>query len=1170
MRKVTMYSFVALSAFAVLVGLVLLQRTGAGANATAAATGPALGAEADPMALSISDLDVSEGKDASRLAQRPAQAANAFIPADPPTATLITIGQADIDGMAVISGAAGAVDPGTPVYVAGLDTGMITSTMSGGDGSFQTTFFAPPGAWIQVKHGGEGLRDPPIEGGEADVSWLNVLPGTIVRASIPAAPEGDLPFALAGSFNAEGGTTEWMVQGYVVTQTVGSDTRLVVSGTVRATAATFTSGTTISNEHVFGSLRLVRFFDQHGRRVPVNGVFASTFKTPTGLPISREVMRVSPIDGPVTVTDWTYAGGHTMAGVLSATLDIPASTPSGHYRPRLWLVEKGIPMGPGRFYTRMGVNLGHYLPMVRVGDPQPPRLTWVALNNTFSNATRGTVAHQDKERFGLQPHIITQADVFIIPRLDARTGEPIVYRLEPFLPMVSMADRSIPGQPQIPFQLPSGSLEVQVAHPDGSVVSLGPRQFQQSTSRSPSNREGKVYDIGGGRIDDMYQLTTLDDSFGYTFEQYGHHVITMTGTVEDIWGNVYQGEGTFDVHVARALKLDPGQLPTTPYVVGDAFSPGLQVYPPVPAGVQIRLLHLTNSNPVSATEHTVTGTANAFGYFQPPVGTAITMATPGEFRVDVLAVYDAGDGTLWMGSATWGNVVEGPVPSIVAHGRRGRDLVGPWNLQWFFHDDLPKVNALHSMYPYWSGDVLWGRSTDNLDGGDAIIPAVTIQDVGGGGIESFIQDRWNNKVHSSLAEGLSFTMRVANAELPLFSTTSDGNDLFWSPDLIDHYGYAYRTSERPGVRLHETISEDALGIAYWRFDAEFGGQAGFEGDLPHDLKWEFGGAVFRVLSETNPINEYAVYGSLWVLVPDSDPLGARVTAPFSGTTGALPGGPILTLKGQDVHLFFMPKGVQPGDVLEMGDSFSFAGHVGPPLNSHVTVTVTDPDGVVAQTFDGYANKIGWFYDPSTDLFVDKPGVWTVHVHVEQDSSIPSGGTPAGNNTGGVLGSADGRYHFYVVEPGSARLGVTSPQPGYLSWPMGGISGEPITVTTVPITVPIPAGLANAVVSYTIRMPGFILEEGTLTPAGSTFTIVYDPLALHQDFPNLDLKAKDASVPGLTDPVLITFLLSGEQGGQRVHRAGTVFLDGDEVHTLALTPDQRVYLPVVLRDHAGEP
>jgi hypothetical protein len=117
------------------------------------------------------------------------------------------------------------------------------------------------------------------------------------------------------------------------------------------------------------------------------------------------------------------------------------------------------------------------------------------------------------------------------------------------------------------------------------------------------------------------------------------------------------------------------------------------------------------------------------------------------------------------------------------------------------------------------------------------------------------------------------------------------------------------------------------------------------------------------------------------------------------------------------------------------------------------------------------------------------------------------------------------------------------------------------VTAVPITVPVPSGLANAAVSYTIRMPGFILDEGTVTPSGDSFTLVFDPLALHQDFPNLDLTAKDANVPGLTDSVLITFLLSGERGGQKLYQAGAVFLDGDEVQT----PGTRsVYVPLVLR------
>jgi hypothetical protein len=210
--------------------------------------------------------------------------------------------------------------------------------------------------------------------------------------------------------------------------------------------------------------------------------------------------------------------------------------------------------------------------------------------------------------------------------------------------------------------------------------------------------------------------------------------------------------------------------------------------------------------------------------------------------------------------------------------------------------------------------------------------------------------------------------------------------------------------------------------------------------------------------------------------------------------------------------------------------------------------------------------VGWYYNPGHDFVVDEPGVWTVQVHVAHNEVVPSTGlAPSTHNTGGVLGSLDGRYHFYVVEKDSSRLSVVSPQPGYLTWPTDPVTLRPITVTAVPITVSIPSGLTNVVVSYTVRMPGFILEEGTFTPSGNTFTITYDPLALHQDFPNLDLIAKDANQPGLADPVLIAFLLSGEKDGQEVHRAGAVFLNGEEVQMPETTVNHFVYLPLILRD-----
>ena len=196
------------------------------------------------------------------------------------------------------------------------------------------------------------------------------------------------------------------------------------------------------------------------------------------------------------------------------------------------------------------------------------------------------------------------------------------------------------------------------------------------------------------------------------------------------------------------------------------------------------------------------------------------------------------------------------------------------------------------------------------------------------------------------------------------------------------------------------------------------------------------GAVLRAISETNPISEYAIYSSLWVLLPFEDNVGARITPPFRGA-GVLDGGPIMTITvgGVDtpIDMLFLPKAVRPGDVLEVGDVVAFSGHVGPPLDSRVSVTVTSPSNVV-RAASWHANKVGWLYDPTFDLLADEAGRWTVDVYVEHDRPyIGNGATPSSHNTGTVMGTS-GRYEFYVVEPGSEPLHISAPDPGWIAWP----------------------------------------------------------------------------------------------------------------------------------------
>lgn len=199
-----------------------------------------------------------------------------------------------------------------------------------------------------------------------------------------------------------------------------------------------------------------------------------------------------------------------------------------------------------------------------------------------------------------------------------------------------------------------------------------------------------------------------------------------------------------------------------------------------------------------------------------------------------------------------------------------------------------------------------------------------------------------------------------------------------------------------------------------------------------------------------------------------------------------------------------------------------------------------------------ANKIGWVYDPGFDFPAEEPGRWTVDVAVHHDRPyIGNGVIPLSHNTGTVLGTS-GPYEFYVVAPDSPRLSVYAPQPGFINWPDQQI--EPIVIQG--LTPP-----GTTAVHYTIHDKGIVMGQGSLTPdAGGHFSLTYDAVALHDDFPMLSLTAHEGRRPGLADEVAIRFLATGaEPQATTVTLIGEeVFIEGDKVGGHSL------YLPVILK------
>ena len=673
--------------------------------------------------------------------------------------------------------------------------------------------------------------------------------------------------------------------------------------------------------------------------------------------------------------------------------------------------------------------------------------------------------------------------------------------------MVAHGDRYIPNVPNIAFDFPSGSLRVEIIRPDGLQETLGPAPFTSANTRTPASSQGALLDNGGGHLAEVFQLGTGSGLFDYQFPAYGEYEIQMTGTVEDIYGNSYGGGGTYGVFVAQPLDIEPSVLPMTPLEVGDYLNPGVTLLPGVPASVEVKATLLVESDPGQNVEYVVSGTANRFGTFTAPLDSPrIEMTGPGELLVETTASYTDEAGVLWMAATRWGQVVASPDTTLLAHGRRGRDDTPSSEVKLWFNAPFTGSTA-HARLPYATGDILWQT------GDDAARAIITVQDTEGQVEEAILA--WNGQGnYNTVGEG-DMDDRVRLDELPLAFATANSYNAALLPEEIVSYGYWYAGVERPGERVREIISDDDVGTAYWRFEETYGLQPGMgiEGDEPNDFKFQFGGAVFR--DTTRDLNRYGIYASLWVHLPDDDPTGTRVFPPFQGANG----GPIMTLAGEEIDAFVVPLGVRAGTILETGDTFSFSAQFAPTLPAEADVSVTGPGGF-SQNVSGRANAIGYFFDPGQDFQVTAPGVYHVAVIATFDSPTSAGPMSPPFPTGTVLGAVDRGYDFYVVPKDGP--GLLTPHPAFST-----VRG----LTDVPLIIESAEETDSGTVHYTIGMPGYLLEAGTVDLTGGWATITYDPIRLRRTFPNIDTGSSrtDYFPSGLVDTVWINAVLEGDDG-----------------------------------------
>jgi hypothetical protein len=539
------------------------------------------------------------------------------------------------------------------------------------------------------------------------------------------------------------------------------------------------------------------------------------------------------------------------------------------------------------------------------------------------------------------------------------------------------------------------------------------------------------------------------------------------------------------------------------------------------------------------TSEIVVAHANRFGVVG-ELPQAPTVDSPGEVRVDLFASWESPEGALFMGALAWGGVVMTPPAEaeLVAHGRRGLDCLEEIPPSWFLAEEdltVPEGAVCHAFNPYFAGDVLWSRLGEGTFGGEALLAVASVHDAVGTHLPT-IRERYER--FAEIESDAVMQSRFDSGELPLFSSTVSGESPRLFPDDVDQIAYAYRSSQRPGVRVREVVSEDNFDGGYWRLDTLYDNQpgVGLLGDQPDDFKLQFVGVVFRDL--VSGVNQYLGQGTGWVYMRDDDPGSTRVMPPFAGDGNGgwtTAGGPLLTINDEEIHLFVVPTGTRPGTILGLGEVFRCAGYLMPTLNSTVETTLTAPDGRQWEA-EVEANSVGYFCDPDDDVVVDLPGVWTVEVEAWHDGACSGGQTVAPYPSGTVLGTADGRFDIYVVPQDAAELELTSPRPGNLDL-SGGI--EPVELSG--------RVADSSIVYYTITMPGRILEQDAVTENNGRFEVVYDPEALALLHPNLDLVSRVDGGPGLADTVLITLLaVTDDGGGETSFSAATVSLQGEQV------------------------
>jgi len=254
--------------------------------------------------------------------------------------------------------------------------------------------------------------------------------------------------------------------------------------------------------------------------------------TVTGLPISRsepewaELIEI----GQIKLSNYRFIETGKALVDWELNYTVPDLTPDGVYQ--LVLSGEGwsmVPLVKGlqseqRYYEDVygepsfHLSTVHGAAQITVGSYESPRLYATLLMNELSNGSRGVVANEDREKFGISGRLVTNSSTAIFP---PSTGSSLKksYNIEPFIPLTAYSNKEWISNPKIPFKFPSGSLAATVISPSGKSTAIGPYPILGSYLQKATTPLGADIHRNSNAPDLHYGLTTYREEFNVSFHR---------------------------------------------------------------------------------------------------------------------------------------------------------------------------------------------------------------------------------------------------------------------------------------------------------------------------------------------------------------------------------------------------------------------------------------------------------------------------------------------------------------------------------------------------------------------------------------------------------------------------------------------------------------------------